>query len=309
MRLTMPPVRAKLTNPTLVTALAVAADGADVIVGQMAGGKHPALSRWSLPDLAPLPGPERCPLAGGNEACHVLARGEGELVAVAGGASKQLTIMDLASGEMTAPVEDEVVWAQFSGPLLATSGVQTEIRDLNTGRLVWRQDPPAPRGPAMSESPPLIAMHPDRQTFAVGGSGDRTVLVHSMADGGVTATLTGAPARLRWLGFGPSGGYVVAADVYAKSTVVWRSGETQPHLPDVFGEEQYVSVAFHPDGEHCAMGMWSGYVDVYRLSDGELIDSQQLHTGQVRAMAFTPDGSILLSGGDDGKLLARNVVA
>ncbi|MDX3225179.1 WD40 repeat domain-containing protein [Streptomyces sp. ME19-01-6] len=312
MKLTVPPTPVALTNPSLVTCVAISPDSRDVVVGQVATDEHPALSRWSLPGLSPLPGPEPCPLAPDRDTCNVLARSEQGLLAVAGMSTQQLVVMDTAGGARTTPVDGAVMWAALAGGLLASSGTETRIQDLASGRIIWRQQPSAPREPSHSSLAPQIAFRPDQQAFAVGGSGEPTILVYPLAgadtlpDADPLATLSGAPERLRWLGFSPGGEYLVAVDAYANSTVIWRSGDIEPHLPDLFGEHahDYWSIALHPDGEHCAMGMLSGYIDLYRLSDGELLDSQQQHLGRVQALAFAPDGSLLLSGGDDGKLLA-----
>ncbi|MET7934186.1 hypothetical protein [Streptomyces sp. NPDC005322] len=313
MRLATPPTPVALANHAPIMAVAVGSDGTDVIVGQVADDRHPALSRWSLPGLSPLPGPDPCPLTPHGDICNVLTRSEHGLLAVAGMRTQQLVVVDaVTEGTQTTPVEGHVLWAELAGSLLASSGTRTEILDLTADRLVWRQEPPAPPPPSHTNMVPLITFRPDRRAFAVGGSGDPSVLLYPLAGAepllgaDPSATLSGAPERLRRLEFGPDGRYLVAVDAYAKRTVVWRSGETEPHLPDIFGEnaDDHWSVAFHPDGEHCAMGMLFGYINLYRLSDGELLDSRQQHAGRVNTLTFSPDGSLLLSGGDDGKLLA-----
>jgi len=70
----------------------------------------------------------------------------------------------------------------------------------------------------------------------------------------------------------------------------------------------YKVAAFHPDGEHCAMGMWSGYLGIHRLSDGEEVDGERAHNSGFNALGFTPDGSRLFTGGDDKKLLAWEIL-
>lgn len=318
MRLTTPPTPVALANPSLVTCLAISSDGTDMIVGQVADERHPALSRWSLPGLSPLPGPP-CPLTGSGDTCNVLARSEDGLLAVAGLSAQQLAVLSEDTEDVQpTSVDGQVLWAELAGRLLASSGTRTEIHDLTSGRLIWRQEPPAPPAPSHTSTVPLITFRPDRQEFAVGGSGEPAVVLYPLAGAepltaatDPLAVLSGAPERLHWLGYGPGGKYLAAVDAYAKRTVLWRSGETEPHLPDVFGEntEDHWAIAFHPDGEHCAMGMLFGAIRIYRLSDGEMLDRQTQHLGRVNTLAFTPDGSLLLSGGDDGKLLAWPVVA
>ncbi|WP_018350232.1 WD40 repeat domain-containing protein [Longispora albida] len=299
------PSRAALANPTLVTSLAVAPDGSEVLAGQASEDGQPALSRWALPDLSPLDGPGGDLL--GEDTCRVLVRDEAGRVALAG-FSRQRLVLIAPDGTRTEPVPGDVVWAELGGGLLASSGTQTELYALDSAapELLWRLDPPAPRLPNQPSLAPLISLGADRKSFTVGGTGDPEVRVYPIGGGPAEAVLTGAPERLRWLGQAPGSGYVLAIDADARSTVVWKAGAAGPHLPDIFGEEaqQYWSAAFHPDGEHVALGMLSGYVDIFRLPDGEITDSQSRHTGRVQALAFTPDGSLLLSGGDDGQLLA-----
>ncbi|MEL5958927.1 WD40 repeat domain-containing protein [Streptomyces sp. CLV115] len=309
MQISASPVKVALTNPTLVTCIAVDPNGRDFFVGQAADDQHPALSRWSLPDISRMQGPKSCPLFKQQDTCHVLTRGGDDLLGVVGISTQRLSLIDLASGSQSEPVDDSVVWAHMAGPFLATSGTSTQIQEIKSGNMVWRQEPPAPRKRSHASLVPMIAFHPDLQMFAVGGSGESTILLHSLIDKNPPESLPGAPERLRWLGFSPNGDYIVAIDAYAKSTVVWDSQTRSLYRPETFGRraDDYWSVAFHPDGEHFAMGMLSGYINLFRLSDGQRIGSQRQHIGRVQALAFSPDGSLLLSGGDDGQVLAWTV--
>ncbi|MFF2327720.1 MULTISPECIES: WD40 repeat domain-containing protein [unclassified Streptomyces] len=299
-----------LTNPTLVTCIEIDPNGNDFFVGQAANNQHSALSRWSLPDLSPLQGPKTCPLAMQQDTCHVLTRGGSNLLGVVGISTQRLTLIDLVSGSQSEPVEDNVVWARMAGPYLATSGTHTQIQELKSGNVVWRQEPPAPRKSSHASLVPMISFHPNLHVFATGGSGESEVRLHSLTDESLTDVLPEAPKRLRWLDFSPNGDYVIAIDAYAKSTVIWDSRTKDLHRPEIFGRkaDDYWSVAFHPDGEHFAMGMLSGYVNLFRLSDGQRVGSQRQHIGRVQALVFSPDGSLLLSGGDDGQVLAWTLI-
>ncbi|MER6912555.1 WD40 repeat domain-containing protein [Streptomyces sp. NPDC000594] len=310
MRLTQPPRPLPLTNPSLVTRLAIAPDGTDVVVGQWATDDgHPALSRWSLPSGVPLLGPGPCPLADGGDTCQVLVRAGNGTLAVAGITRKRLFLRDGTTGRWTEPVDGEVVWASVTGPLLATGGERARILDLGTGRTLWEQDPPGSRDPVLSLLSPLTAIHPDRAAFAVGGSGEPTVRVHPLPAGTPPTVLDGAPERLHWLGYGPTGEYLLALDAHERSAVLWRTGRNEPHCPDTFGAGSggTLSAAFHPDGEHCVLGTFSGYLLVLRLGDGVLLDARQCHRSRIKSLAFTPDGTLLLSGGDDGAALVHRV--
>ncbi|MFD1044541.1 WD40 repeat domain-containing protein, partial [Kibdelosporangium lantanae] len=189
--------------------------------------------------------------------------------------------------------------------LLAVTGTTTVIIDRESGAVVWQPESPAE---ADDEPPvPLIAFDSSGESFAIGGRGEHVIDQYSVPTGEVTSTRFGAPPRLRWLGFSPGDHYLLALARQTGAATVWRAGETEPHLPDVFGTMDYCSAAFHPDGEHCAMGTWSGFLVIHRLSDGAEVDAREAHHSGLNAIGFTPDGSLLLTGGDDGKLLAWEV--
>ncbi|MFB6813042.1 WD40 repeat domain-containing protein [Streptomyces sp. NPDC056347] len=300
------PTKIPLTNPTLVTCISVAPDGRDFFVGQAADGQHPALSRWSLPEFSQMQVPQLSRLSAQQDTCHVLTRGKNGLLGVTGISTQRLTLIDLTDDSQSEPVNENVVWANIAEPFLATSGTSTQIQHLESQNIVWRQEPPASRKTSHASLVPIIAFHPNRQEFAVGGSGESSILLISLLDKSPAGVLPEAPERLRWLSFSPKGKYIVAIDAYAKSTVVWETRTRNLHRPEIFGRkaDDYWSVAFHPDGEHFAMGMLSGYINLFRLSDGQRISSQRQHIGRVQALAFSLDGSVLLSGGDDGQALA-----
>jgi WD40 repeat protein len=306
MKLNATPRPVPLTNTSAVSRLALSDDGADVIAGQYADPGRPALSRWSVPSGEPLGDIDGWPPPDQQETCGALDRA-GDLVAVAGVSWQRLTVLDLASGQRNEPVETGVVWARFGDGLLAVGGPEALILDLAGGEVRWRQDPPAPEEFSHTGLRPLVALHPDGSRFAVGGSGETDVRLHSLAEpDGEAVILPGAPARLRWLGFSPGGTYLGALDAYTKSTAIWDVEAGAPHLPEIFGENlsDNTSIAFHPDGEHFAVAMFSGTIKIHRLSDGARTDRKaRSHNGEVPALVFTPDGRHLLSGGDDGKLL------
>jgi WD40 repeat protein len=58
-------------------------------------------------------------------------------------------------------------------------------------------------------------------------------------------------------------------------------------------------VAFSPDGQLLASGLWSRMVRLWRVEDGKLLRTFEEHTKQVNSVAFSPDGALLASGSDD----------
>ncbi|XVV15527.1 WD40 repeat domain-containing protein [Actinoplanes sp. CA-131856] len=295
-----------LTNPKRVRRLSISPDGTEVVVGQKASGRHRALSRWQLPDFTRLPDPDPCPLSVDQDVCNLLVHGGNGLVAVAGLAEKHLSLIDLDAGSATTPVSGKVASVALSGHVLAVTGTDVRVIDWTTGELIWQPDRPDRQD--VDSPAPVIALHPSGESFAIGGWGNTVVELRSLTTDGVTARLAGSSSALRWLGFSPDGRYLLAITPMTGAVTVWRAGETKPHRPDVFGSMDYIVAAFHPDGEHCAMGMWSGYLGIYQLSDGAEVEIKAAHRSDLNALGFTPDGKTLLTGGDDGKLLAWPVL-
>jgi serine/threonine protein kinase/WD40 repeat protein len=74
----------------------------------------------------------------------------------------------------------------------------------------------------------------------------------------------------------------------------WRDGKRLPWAEKMAG---VCSAQFSPDGASVALGFLSGEAQIRKVSDGELIAKIQ-HPGQIRAMAFSPDGKFLAVAGN-----------
>ena len=65
------------------------------------------------------------------------------------------------------------------------------------------------------------------------------------------------------------------------------------------------SVAFSPDGQFLASPIMINSVGIFRVSDGSLVRTLTGHTDWVNSVSFSPDGSLIASGGVDGLALWR----
>src|SRR5947207_15701240 len=66
------------------------------------------------------------------------------------------------------------------------------------------------------------------------------------------------------------------------------------------------SVAFAPSGTHAVAGCTDGAVQVVDLASGAHVYSYFGHKGAVNAVAWSPDGKYILSGGEDTHLFLWN---
>jgi hypothetical protein len=101
----------------------------------------------------------------------------------------------------------------------------------------------------------------------------------------------------------PAGGRAVPRDVVTGLEIVPASGTAPaPDGPDPLGralDALGVCFAVSPDRRAVAVAHSGGTVGLYELATGQLRRKLPGHGRPVRAMAFTPDGSRLLTGGDD----------
>ncbi|MFA0782671.1 protein kinase domain-containing protein [Fervidibacter sacchari] len=69
------------------------------------------------------------------------------------------------------------------------------------------------------------------------------------------------------------------------------------------------SLALHPNNQTVAVGDSAGQIRLFHLGQKKVTASWQAHAGAVTALAFHPNGAVLLSGGEDATLAVWDVVA
>jgi WD40 repeat protein len=156
---------------------------------------------------------------------------------------------------------------------------------------------------------------PDGQRVASAGA-DRTVRLWRAAGRQDQALLRGHTGAVSALAFSEDGRRLVSASYDTLNspgdgTVRFWEAAPEATLPVLAGHSSYVyPVAYSPDGRWIASGGWDKDGRTARLWDaatGEECASLS-HPGIVTALAFTPDGTRLVTGGDlNGQLLVWDV--
>ncbi len=150
-----------------------------------------------------------------------------------------------------------------------------------------------------------IAFSPDSELLAVNGDG---VMLYNARDGKEVRTLL----RNRYCSAGcavafSSDGQLVAASIeydYGSYGIkIWKVSDGQ-EVRSYQAESRYLNkaVAFVPSKKVLAIAEGST-IKLWDLESDEWVGSFQGHTSENRALAISPDGKYLASGGDDGVAL------
>jgi WD40 repeat protein len=153
-----------------------------------------------------------------------------------------------------------------------------------------------------------ISVDPDNMpvislTFADGKVGGTAVVkldskTLKLPDGktGAVRVFEGHTGDIRNLSFSPSGRYLASAG-YDRSARLWNV-ETGAEIRSIQPGNYVTSVSFAPDGKTLVLnGDRSNSFRVWDLETGQALREFQGHTGQISAVAFSPNGKLIVSAG------------
>ncbi|MBO4271819.1 pentapeptide repeat-containing protein [Microbispora triticiradicis] len=176
-------------------------------------------------------------------------------------------------------------------PHVATGGGDGNIR-------IWNVATGAPIRMLDDQTLPVsaVAYSPDGTSLATGGW-DGPVRVWDTTSGAMTRDFT-APGPVHGVTYSPDGTclVVVGDDPFVQvrdvgtGLLVWDFDDLEPLF----------AVAYSPDGKRIAIG--GSIVQVLDARTGLLVWTARGHRGRVRDLLYSPDGSQLMGGGEEGAL-------
>ncbi len=142
-----------------------------------------------------------------------------------------------------------------------------------------------------------LALAADAKTAASIGD-DQTLRVWKAgsADAVVTIHLTAAPHP--YVAISDDAANVAAA--VGRSLFIWNSLGGNPITSIDLGDEPPTAMQFAPNGKTIALADKGGFLWLCDAATGAILRKQKAHTGIISALAFSPDGAALYSGGQDG---------
>jgi WD repeat-containing protein 61 len=148
-----------------------------------------------------------------------------------------------------------------------------------------------------------VAYSPDGLTVAAGGHDGRVTLV-DVASGKVRATLADHAGPVRSLSFSADGATLLSGSDDSHVNIYDVAAHRAPALiTSLSGHSSWVlAVAARPDGGAFATCGADHTVKVWDMADRQCVHTFEEHHDQVWALAYSPDGRRLVSGGEDAAL-------
>lgn len=182
-----------------------------------------------------------------------------------------------------------------NGQLLATSGRhaqlldinnQTEVATLQHDEWVW-----------------VVAFSRDGRYLATDDGAGTTVKVWDIQQRQIATILGGHTADINFVKFSPDG-RVLATSSWDGEVRLWSVSNWE--LRGTLHNNGTAAIDFSADGR-VLVSAGSGEVTLWSVDNGEKVVTLQGHTGWIRGVAFSSDGTLLASGGEGGMVRVQDL--
>jgi WD40 repeat protein len=156
---------------------------------------------------------------------------------------------------------------------------------------------------------PTASISPDGKLLALGGLKKNRLSIIDIQRQVEIRQLQGPFKATKQIAFDRKGELIAAVDSFARGLCLWdvRSGERV--LSDLFNEDgaSIYSCCFSPSMNQLAVGYVNSFVSLFDLPNGEELLSDSIHKGRVHQVCFDSEGTKLISGGQDQRVVIRAI--
>jgi RNA polymerase sigma factor (sigma-70 family) len=179
--------------------------------------------------------------------------------------------------------------------LIGTTDGSVKAYDAKSGEQKWSKN-------AHDGHVSFVAFSKDGKHVVSAGT-DKTVQIRDAADGSLTSTLEGHTKQVTSASFSPDGKFI-ASGGYDGTVRIWDVGTAKVvHKIDV-ADTSVRSLAFSPDGKTLVIGglknVGQTVLGLWNVKTGQQVKELSGHQGGAFSVAFSADGTIVMSAGGDG---------
>lgn len=293
-----------LENKEAVISLAVSPDGKWLAAGQI-GDDVPTLTIWDT-------GNWTC--VAGIESAHIFSvsfNRQSDTLAYAAG-NDTIGVFDLktmkAERSIPAAKVRSVCYARHKDLLLIAGEIITVLDQDDKVIFTYEEykgfehTDQSTEGGSYNNLPAVAVFCKDDNSVMITGNNNKQFSLYDLSTGKRTEQLPGGAIQADEMITDKAEKYVFLIARIPYANLIWKLDTLERVLPQYLNEEYSgsSSVSFHPSSRFFVTGNKVGQVSFRDLSDGKFLLQEVLHKGEVNALAFSADGKLLISGGNDG---------
>jgi WD40 repeat protein/serine/threonine protein kinase len=229
---------------------------------------------------------------------------DGKTLVTGGGDAGNARVWDAATGQELAPFP--TLHTGWIGGIAISPDGRTLATAANDNRIIiWDFAERRPRVPPLPNHGWRVAFSPDGRLLASGG-GDGLIRVWKVDSGEQLRLLRGHVGPVLALTFTPDGTGLVSGGS-DRTVRTWDLNPRRDKDLLVLTNRCIDALTLSPDGKRLATGsIHRNWTELWDVPSRQWITNLFGHTGDVRNATFSPDGTILATGGDDNTIVLWN---